>query len=203
MARQENFEGMDAMYEQAMKAFDELESDDNSVQGKKGRKLALKFERAAMYQLGALQIMQNANDLLKSGTKKDMSGYKEALEVMQKEMIELIQKSAREFIFVIADALSQNDKEMWSKAISELAKTYLMIPGTAGKDKAVYYAKEVLKAHSCGDKCIDTILCKQILSVNHPRQIDMHKVFLGIKPTEEFCKIKMVNVFPTDPNGED
>ena len=60
MARQENFEGMDAMYELAMKAFDELESDDNSVQGKKGKKLALKFERAAMYQLGALQIMQNA-----------------------------------------------------------------------------------------------------------------------------------------------
>ena len=35
--------------------------------------------------------MQNANDLLKSGKKKDMAEYKETLEVMQQEMIELIQ----------------------------------------------------------------------------------------------------------------
>ena len=44
--------------------------------------------------------MQNASDLLKSGKKKDMAEYKETLEVMQQEMIELIQKSAKEFIGV-------------------------------------------------------------------------------------------------------
>ena len=203
MARQENYEGADAIYEQAVKAFDELEEEEvvigdkgNRIGGKEGKLAALRFERAAMYQFGAMQIMQNANDLLKSGKKKDMAEYKETLEVMQQEMIELIQKSAKEFIFIIADAMEREDKEMWSKAIGELAKTYLMIPGTAGKKKADHYAKEVLKAHCCGDKCIDTILCKQILAVNHPRKIDMHKIFRGIKPSEEMCKIKMVNVFP-------
>ncbi len=107
MARQENFEGADHLYEQAIKAFDELEEEESggvrdNLHGKKGKKLALKFERAGLYQFGALQIMNNANDLLKSGVKKNMAEYKEPLELMQQEMIALIQKSAKEFIFVIA-----------------------------------------------------------------------------------------------------
>ena len=107
MARQENFEGTDHLYEQAIKAFDELEDEEsggvrNILHGKEGKKLALKFERAGLYQFGALQIMNNANDLLKSGVKKNMAEYKEPLELMQQEMIALIQKSAKEFIFVIA-----------------------------------------------------------------------------------------------------
>ena len=108
-----------------------------------------------------------------------------------------------ELVFVIADAMAQDDKQVWSQAVAELAKTYLAVPGPAGKQKAEHYAKEVLKAHSCGDKCVDTILCKQILSVNHPRQIDMHRVLSGHRPGEKLCKIRMVNVFPGERNNKD
>ena len=193
MARQENFELADAMYEQAVKAFD-----DGNEEGAPEKKLSLRFERAAMYSFGALQIIERANDLLKSGAGKPKSEYKEALQIMKHDMLELIQKAAKELVFVIADAMAQDDKQVWSQAVAELAKTYLAVQDPVGKQKAKYYAKEVLKAHSCGDKCVDTILCKQILSVNHPRQIDMHRVLSGHRPGEKLCKIRMVNVFPGD-----
>lgn len=193
MARQENFELADAMYEQAVIAFE-----DGNEKGAAEKKLILRFERAAMYSFGALQIIERANDLLKSGAGKPKSEYKEALQIMKQNMLELIQKAAKELVFVIADAMAQDDKQIWSQAVAELAKTYLAVQNPAGKQKAEYYAKEVLKAHNCGDKCVDTILCKQILSVNHPRQIDMHRVLSGHRPGEKLCKIRMVNVFPGD-----